>query len=94
VKPLAMLLLTLVIVTATAEATRAHPDTLGAPDPQWQHFPGAPAASGPQVSSDTTAPRREAVVPRLLDGFVYASGGLSVLLVISLGCSLWTGRRR
>jgi len=84
----------LALVTAPATATLAHPDTLGAPDPYWQHFPGAPTVSGPQVSGDTTAPSRAAAVPWLLEAFVYGSGGLSVLLVILLLRSLWTERPR
>ena len=94
-KPLAILLLALALVTAIAEATSAHVDTLGAPDPHWQHFPDASTpGSGPQVSADATALGRAAAVPRLLEVFVYALGALSVLLVISLLRSLWTGRRR
>ena len=93
-KPLAILLLAFALVTAIAKATFAHVDTLGAPDPHWHHFPGASTASDPQVSADATAAGRAAAVPRLLEVFVYASGVLSVLLVISLLRSLWTGRRR
>ena len=93
-KPLVILLLTLALVTANAEATLAHLDTLGGPDTHWQHFPGASAASGPDVSADATAPSRAATVPRPLEVFVYASGGLSGLLVILLLRSLWTARRR
>jgi hypothetical protein len=94
VKPLAILLLTVALLTATAEATLAHIDTLGAPDPHWQHFPGAPTPGGPEVSTDPTGPSRAPAVPRLLEVFIYASGGLSVLLVISLLGSLWTGGAR
>jgi hypothetical protein len=90
VKPLAILLVTLALVTATAEATLAHIDTLGAPDLHWQHFPGASTASGPQVSADATSPGRASP----LEVFVYAMGALFVLLLISLLRSLWTGRRR
>jgi hypothetical protein len=77
VKPLALLAVTLALVTATAKATLAHVDSPGQPDPYWQQIVAASAARGAQVPPDGTAP---------LEGFV-SSGGLSLLLV-SLGIAL------
>ena len=76
-KPLAILALTLALVTATAKATLAHVDSLGQPDPYWQQIAAASAARGSQVPPDGTAP---------LEGFV-SSGGLSLLL-LGLGVAL------
>ena len=76
-KPLALLAVTLALVTATAKATLAHPDSPGQPDPYWQQVAAASAARGSPDPPDATAG---------LEGFVY-SGGLSLLLV-SLGAAL------
>jgi hypothetical protein len=77
VKPLAILGLTLALVTASAHVTLAHVDSLGQPDPYWQQVAAASAARGSQAPPDATAP---------LEGFV-ASGGLSLLL-LGLGAAL------
>ena len=76
-KPLAILALTLALVTATAKVTLAHVDSLGQPDPYWQQIAAASAARGSQVPPDGTTP---------LEGFV-SSGGLSLLL-LGLGAAL------
>lgn len=76
-KPLAILAVTLALVTSTVKATLAHVDSLGQPDPYWQQIVAASAARGSQVPLDGTAP---------LDVFIF-SGGLSLLLV-GIGAAL------
>ncbi len=83
-------LILLAVLAFTALPSRgalAHPDVLGAPDPYWQSV--APAGA-----SDATPAGRGAGLPRLLDGFVYASGGLSAVLVLSLLRSLRGSAKR
>ena len=74
----------LALVTATATATLAHVDSMGQPDPYWQQLAAESAAKASQDPPDTA----------LLEIFVYASGGLSLLLGVSVLRSLWTGPRR
>jgi len=92
VRRLAALLLLLTLVGGTSVATYAHPDTLGAPDPQWQRFPDAPAETDVQRPVDDGAP-----VPgdgvRVLEAVVCAVATLAVLLALSLARSFWSARR-
>jgi hypothetical protein len=64
----------------------AHPDTLGVPDPYWQQVANASTAG-------STTPAQPVAVPWLLEVLVYGSGGLAVLLVLSLVSSLLGSRR-
>jgi hypothetical protein len=95
VKPLARPLLTLVLVALTGGAALAHVDTLGEPDPYWQRGANASTDGNAEIGGSGTAPgRAAAAVPRLLEVFVYASGGLSLFLLLSLLRSLRGSRRR
>lgn len=83
-KLIAILAVALALVTATARATLAHPDVPGQPDPYWQQLAAASVAEASQARPDTT----------LLQVLVYASGGVSLLLAVSVLRSLWIARRR
>ena len=80
-KALAAPFLALILVGVVGAPALAHPVELGVPDPYWQQI--AKASTGPQP----------AAVPWLLEVFVYGSGGLAVLLLLSLVPSLLGSRR-
>jgi hypothetical protein len=88
----AALLLMLTLVGWTGGATYAHVDTLGAPDPQWQRFPDAPAEAATQPIDDGAGLPGNGL--RVLDTFVYGLATLSVLLALSLVRAFWSARRR
>lgn len=88
----AALLLTLAVVGWTGGATYAHVDTLGAPDPQWQRFPDAPAETATQPIDDGAGLPGNGL--RVLDTLVYGVATLSALLALSLVRSFWSARRR
>jgi len=56
VKSVAILALTLALITVTAKATLAHVDSLGEPDPRWQQIAAASAARNSQVPPEGTVP--------------------------------------
>lgn len=85
-KPLAASLLALVLVGVAGSSVLAHPDTLGVPDPYWQQVANASTDGG-------ATPAQPVAVPWLLEVLVYASGGLCVLLLLSLVSSLLGSRR-
>lgn len=85
-KRLAVSLLALVLVGVAGSSALAHPDTLGVPDPYWQQVANASTAGG-------ATPAQPVAVPWLLSVFVYGSGGLCVLLLLSLMSSLLGSRR-
>ena len=69
-KPLAILGVTLALVTATAATTLAHVDSLGQSDAYWQQVAAESAAAGAQEPSGGSAPED-----------LVASGALSLLLL-------------
>ena len=85
-KPLAVSLLALVFVGVAGGSALAHPDTLGVPDPYWQQVANASTAGGATAAQPVAA-------PWLLKVLVYSSGGLCVLLLLSLVSSLFGSRR-
>lgn len=91
-RTIAALLLLLTLVGGTSIPTHAHPDTLGAPDPQWQRFPDAPAETDAQRPVDDGA-RVPGDGVRALEAVVYAVATLAVLLALSLARSFWNARR-
>jgi len=92
VRRLAALLLLLTLVGGTSVPTHAHPDTLGAPDPQWQRFPDAPAESDAERPvADNARVSGDGV--RVLEAVVYSVATLAVLLGLSLARSFWSARR-
>ena len=85
-KRLTVSLLALVLVGVAGSSALAHPDTLGVPDPYWQQVANTSTAGG-------ATPAQPVVVPWLLRVFVYGSGGLCVLLLLSLMSSFFGSRR-
>jgi hypothetical protein len=86
VKLLAVSLLALMLVGVIGARALAHPDTLGVPDPYWQQVAQASTDGGATAA-------RPVAIPWLLEVLVYGSGGLSVLLLLSLVSSLIGSRR-
>lgn len=93
-KVLAILLAAAALAAATSRVALAHPDVLGAPDPYWQNVAATTSGAGGERAGEGASAGRGAALPRLLDGFVYVSGGLSVLLVVSLLRSLRASAKR
>jgi len=85
VKAFVLSLSVLMLIGLVGASAQAHPEILGVPDPSWQQ----PANGLPDGA--TAAPP---AIPRSLEVFVYAAGGLSVLLLLSLVRSLFGSRRK
>ncbi len=88
---IAAALLLLALVGWIGGTAYAHVETLGAPDPQWQRFPDAPAEIDTQRVDAEARPPGNGL--RVLETFVYGLATLSVLLVTILARAFWsTGR--
>jgi hypothetical protein len=90
VRSLASLLVLLAFIALTAPAARAHPDTLGAPDPYWQPVAGVGGATAVDGAATVS---RGAPLPRLRRILIYGSGIAFVACAGSLLRALLATRR-
>ena len=82
-KALALVLAALAVVVLSGGTARAHPiDGFGAPDPYWQSAGVTTVNADASGAGATNAGAQGAA--RLVQGLVYASGGLALLLLLSL----------
>ncbi|MBI3770716.1 MAG: hypothetical protein HY271_19785 [Deltaproteobacteria bacterium] len=93
-KPRATSLLLLVLLSLSGRAALAHPDTLGEADPYWQQSANAARDESAKATRGDTPSGQSTAVSRLLKGFAYASGGVSLLFVLSLVRSMRGSQRR
>jgi hypothetical protein len=94
VKSLVTIAMLLLVAALTARAARAHPDILGVPDPSWQNVTRASSDGRGQIGTDGATAGDGATHPGLLRGYVYAMGGVFVILALSLLHSLWISSSR
>jgi hypothetical protein len=94
VKPRATSLLLLVLFSLSGRVALAHPDTLGEADPYWQQRASAARDGSADATPGNTPAGQPAAASRLLKGFAYASGGVSLLFVLSLLRSIRGSLRR
>ena len=93
-KSLVTIAVMLLVAALTGRAALAHPDTLGVPDPSWQNVASASSDARGQIATEGTTADGGATHPGLLRGYVYAMGGVFVILALSLLHSLWISSRR
>jgi hypothetical protein len=78
-----MLVGALVLLAVTGGAALAHVDSLGVPDPYWQAGNVSTTSAGvPNGGADGGG--AVPAMARFFKGCVYASGGVAVLLLLSL----------
>jgi hypothetical protein len=87
-------LLLLLAVISTAGAARAHVDSLGEPDPYWQQATTAARDARTDVARNDASASPTDALSRLRRSLVYASGGVSLLFLVSLARSLRGSLRR